>query len=127
MSDESELSVKEPEILKKAEYEMGLQFVDKGLWRTRNLAKALSVDEDTITAWKKTKRYQDSYAKAVMKFVARRKDVEVILREMDVDTPQEAPKTLVQINYQPIFGGKSADALPTNHSDTQDIRPEEEN
>jgi hypothetical protein len=112
---------------KKEELALMLELIEAGLWRTGNLSKALHVDEKTIVEWKKRPEVQETHRKTILKWVKKRKDSEIALRELEVDTPQEAPKTLVQINYQPIFGGKSADALPTNHSDTQDIRPEEEN
>ena len=110
--EDSELSAREPEILKTAEYELMLKLIDKGLWRTVNLARALHVDNDTVTAWKKTERVIKAHQDAILKFIGRRKDNEKILDELEVETPKEDPKTLVQINYTPIFGGKSVKELP---------------
>ena len=112
-------------IYKTTEYDLALQFVDKGLWRTKNLAKAVGVDEDTMTKWKRTKKMQEVYSKAVMKFISRRKDIEIILSELDVETPPQVPATLVQINYSPIYGGRSLNEIPADNGDRQDIQPEE--
>jgi hypothetical protein len=116
-----------PSVYKKEELDLMIEMVDAGVWSNKNLVTSLHIDESTVIQWKKRPEVQEAHRKAILKWMKKRKDAEIALREMGLDTPQEAPKTLVQINYQPIFGGKSADALPTNHSDTQDIRPEEEN
>jgi len=114
-------------IYKTVEYDLALQFVDRGLWRTKNLAKAVGVDEDTMTKWKRTKKMQEAYSGAVMKFIGRRKDIELILGELDVETPPPTPNTLIQVNYQPIFSGESIHGLPASDGDTQNLQVKEEN
>jgi hypothetical protein len=116
-----------PEIQKEEEYSMMLKLIDRGLWRNVNLAKALHVDDETIAIWKKTKPVQKAYQAAVLKYLAKRKDEEKILAELEVDTPQEAPKTLIQVNYQPIFSGESLNAIPASNGNAQDLQPEKEN
>lgn len=127
MSEDPLYPLVPPEVEKKQEYVTMLKLIDKGMWKNVNLAKALHVDDETISIWKKTKPVKDIYTAAVLRTMGKRKDVELTLREYGIETPQEAPKTLVQINYQPIFGGKSLDGLPTSDSHPQDIQLEEKN
>lgn len=96
-SHNSDNSAEELGIYKTAEYELMLRLIEKGLWRTRNLARAVGVDEDTMTKWKRTKQAQKAYSEAVLKFIGRRKDVEKILSELDVESNPD-PNTLNQFN-----------------------------
>lgn len=126
MSKYSEQSESSPGIYKTNELEAMIEMIDAGIWGTKNLSTALHVSQETIIQWKKRPEVQEAHRKAIRKFAKRRTDVEKILSELDVETPQEAPKTLVQINYQPIFGGLAANGLPANVSNAQDIQPEKE-
>lgn len=116
-----------PPVRKVVELKAMIEMVESGLWQTGNLVKALHVNEDTIVEWKKRPEVQEAHRLAIMKWVKKRKDAEIALREMGMDTPQEAPKTLIQVNYQPIFSGESLHALPASNSDQEDIQPEKEN
>lgn len=126
MSKYSEQSESSPGIYKTNELEAMIEMIDAGIWGTKNLSTALHVSQETIIQWKKRPEVQETHRKAIKKFAKRRTDVEKILSELDVETPQEAPKTLVQINYQPIFGGLAANGLPANVSNAQDLQPEKE-
>ena len=83
----------------KREYKLMLELIDKGIWRTTNLANALHVSMDSVTAWKKTPEAEDAHRKAVLKFADRRVDVENILKElgMEIDSA-EVPLLNVTIN-----------------------------
>lgn len=109
---------KTPRVYKEEDLALMIELIDGGLWSTTNLSNALHINRETIDIWKERKEVQEAHRKSILKWVKRRKDAEIALREMGVDTPQEAPKTLIQVNYQPIFGGKSVDALPADNSDT---------
>lgn len=122
----SDNSGKLPGVYKQEDLSLMIELILSGLWRTVNLSKALHLDENTITAWKKRPEVQDAHRRAILKFLHKRQDAEKILGELDMETPAEQPKTLVQINYTPIFGGKSVDALSADNSDPQDIQPEKE-
>jgi len=83
----------------KREYALMLELIGKGIYRTTNLAKALHVSLDSITAWKKTPEAEDAHRKAILKFADKRVDVENILKElgMEIDTT-EVPLINVTIN-----------------------------
>lgn len=121
MSKKSEQSESIPGVYKADELEAMIEMIDAGLWGTKNLSTALHVSQETIIQWKKRPEVQDAHRRAIKKFIRRRTDVEKILSEMEVDTPQE--KQNIQITVIPILGGYSA--LPSNHSHPQDIIAEE--
>lgn len=102
----------QPQVYKQEDLAIMIELVIAGVWSNKNLVTALHISEPTIIEWKKRPEVQDAHRKAILKFVKRRTDVEKILNELEFETPKEDPNTLVQINYQPIFGGKSVKELP---------------
>lgn len=97
MSKDSEQSESLPGIYKTNELEAMIEMIDAGIWGTKNLSTALHVSQETIIQWKKRTEVQEAHRKAIRKFAKRRTDVEKILSELDVETPQE-PTGLTQIN-----------------------------
>lgn len=85
-----------PQVYKQVEFNEMIELISSGLWGTTNLSKALHVDITTIVEWKKRPEVQEAHRQAIKKFLRRRTDVEKILSEMDVETPQEP--SLTQIN-----------------------------
>jgi len=108
----SDKNVANPTVYKKEELTLMIELIEAGLWGSSNLANALHIDRSTVERWKETPEVQEAHRRAIMKFLRKRQDVEKILGELKVETPAETPKTLIQVNYQPIFGGKSVKELP---------------
>lgn len=55
MRDESVKSVIPPQVIKVQEYQCLLDMVSQGVWRNNKaIANIVGIDEDTLTAWKKT-------------------------------------------------------------------------
>lgn len=93
---------------KEEEFNLMLEFIELGLWRVTNLAKACNVDRDTIERWKKTKEAQRAYRRASQAILKKRKntgDVEKLMKELDY----EVDKSELDITTagKPIFGGAS--------------------
>lgn len=97
-------------------------------------SKHIGKDEDTICRWKK----QDSdfadlidqaLAEFALKNINKVKSKEWLLERLFPDHfgQREAPKTLIQVNYQPIFSGESLHGLPASDSDAQNIPVKKEN
>lgn len=99
-----------PEIKKVDEYLMMLKLIDKGLWKTVNLARALGIDDETVGVWKKTEPVKKLYAATVLKFVARRKDEEKILNELEVESKVD-PSALNQFNIYTQLSDEQLDKL----------------
>lgn len=115
----SQNPIDHPQVYKEEEFGLMCGFVELGMWRTSNLSKACGVDRTTIEIWKKLPEAQKAYRKATNVILKKRKhsgDVEKLMKEMDY----EVDKTELDITTQgqPIFGGKSVNALSANVSNT---------
>lgn len=102
-SDKSDNTL--PDIVKKDEFELMLELITQGLWKGVNLAAALHVNQDTITAWKKRPEAKDAHRRAILKFVRRRTDVEKILKELEIETEPDGP-SLIQNNFYQLTDGQ---------------------
>lgn len=74
-----------PQVYKENELKMMVELVENGLWSNVNLAKALGVNRDTITEWKKRPEVKKAYRKAILKYTSRRTDVDKILKELEIE------------------------------------------
>lgn len=76
---QSEVSGVEPQVQKKYEYGLLVEYVKQGAWKNNTwLASVLGVDDDTVAAWKKTKPVIEARQEAVkglLKDFTRRADV----------------------------------------------------
>ncbi len=90
MSDNSE---KTPGIYKEEEFELFLRFVRLGMWRGVNLSRACSIDEDTVTAWKKRPETKKAYREAVEKVIKKRSNIsdpEKLMKELNLEVDNDA-------------------------------------
>lgn len=88
------------DIVKKTEFELMLELVDAGLWRTNNLASALGVNKDTITDWKRRPEAIDMRRNTIKRYLKRRIDAEKVLKELDMETDVDEMKIGVQIEVK---------------------------
>lgn len=118
MTDKTPLNTpKYTRVYKEEEFALMCEFIELGMWRVSNLAKACNVDRDTIEDWRLRPEAQKAYKAATQFILKKRKhtgDVEKLMKELNY----EVDKTEIDITTQgqPIFGGKSKDALSSNDS-----------
>ena len=102
------LSATEPQVKKVDDFKFFIECVEDGFWQNSTyLAQLCSVDRDTISAWKKTKKAKEARKKAskeLRRAFKGRGDIEKRLSEAGFDVKP----TKVQITHvMPILGGVS--------------------
>lgn len=81
-----------PEIIKEEEFELFLRFIRLGMWRGTNLAKACSINQDTVTAWKKRPETKKAYREAVERVIKKRSNItdpEKLMKELDLEVDKD--------------------------------------
>ncbi len=78
-----------PQVYKKTEMEWMIDLIQRGLWRSTNLAEIIGINRETVDKWKKLPEVIEERRKVVWKTLGsggKGRGVEAILKEMGVET-----------------------------------------